>query len=61
MVTRNLKKAGGLLLVLSALASTALAFPGSFGVPEIDPGSMSSALALLFGGLMLFASGRSRK
>jgi len=46
----------GLALVMSALASPAHAAP----VPEIDPGSMGSALTLLIGGAMMLTS-RVRK
>lgn len=46
----------GLALVMSALASSAHAAP----VPEIDPGSMGSALTLLIGGAMMLTS-RVRK
>lgn len=45
------RKVVGLVLVFSAFGSTAFAF----GVPEIDPGSASSALGLLVGGLFLLA------
>ena len=47
---------GGLLL-LTALGSTAYAR----GVPEIDPGSIGSATALLAGGVLLLTSRRRRK
>jgi len=50
----------GLLLVLSACASIALAEQGAPpAVPEIDPSSMGSALALFAGGLLML-SGRRR-
>ncbi len=48
-------KSCGLLLVLTACASTAMAAPS---VPEIDPSSIGSALALLMGGLMMLTSRR---
>jgi hypothetical protein len=48
----------GLALLVAAMAATASAHPPE--APEIDPGSMSSALTLLIGGLMLVA-GRRRK
>lgn len=48
----------GLMLVLAATASMARAgFDNP--VPEIDPASMSSALALLAGGLLVYRSRRS--
>ena len=43
----------GLAMVLTALAGMAHA-GGPIGAPEIDPGSMGTALTLLFGGAMLF-------
>ena len=49
----------GLMLVLTALAATATA-GGPLPAPEIDPGSMGSALTLLLGGALLI-TGRSRK
>lgn len=46
----------GLMLVVAALAVTALAggppFPGQ--VPEIDPASIASAVTLLIGGMLMF-------
>jgi hypothetical protein len=48
----------GMALVLSALAASAQAGPP--GVPEIDPGSMGSALTLVIGGAMML-TGRARK
>ena len=50
--------AGGLLLAWTACASTAYATPM---IPEIDPGSMSSALTLLMGGLLVLAGRHRRK
>ena len=49
----------GLLLIVGATASSALAGVGPPPVPEIDPGSMASALALLAGGLLML-TGRRR-
>ena len=51
----------GLALVVMAMAPVAQAggAPGPISVPEIDPGSMGSALSLLIGGAFLLA-GRSR-
>jgi hypothetical protein len=45
-------KGCGLALVLAAVASPAQA---GFNSPEIDPGSMGSALALLSGGVLLLS------
>jgi hypothetical protein len=45
----------GLLLILSAASSIAMAVDI---VPEIDPGSLSTAIALLLGGTMLLKHGR---
>jgi hypothetical protein len=42
----------GLALIVMALAAAAHA-GGPFPTPEIDPGSMGSALTLLFGGAIL--------
>ena len=48
----------GLLLVLAATADTARAdFPNP--VPEIGPGSLPAALALLAGGLLIYRSRRN--
>ncbi len=55
---RTVRTGLGLALVLSALAGTAHAIP--LPGPEIDPGSMASALTLLIGGAFLI-TGRSRK
>jgi hypothetical protein len=52
----------GVLLVVSSIAGSASAIPPpppGAGVPEIDPVSMSSALTLLVGGLLI-AAGRRR-
>jgi hypothetical protein len=46
----------GFTLVLAALSGVAHA-----SVPELDPGSMSSGLALLCGGLFLISGRRARK
>lgn len=53
------RKAFGLALVVAAMSGVALAVdPGD--VPEMDPGSVASAMTLLTGGL-LWASGRRRR
>src|SRR5579871_4641012 len=46
------RKAGGLLLVLTAVATPASA---QCMVPEVDPGSLSSAVVLLVGGALILA------
>jgi hypothetical protein len=51
-----LATASAVALVLAALASQALAGgapPPGGGVPEVDPGSLSSALTLLAGGVLV--------
>lgn len=53
----------GLAMMLSAVAAPAQAgggLPTPPGAPEIDPGSMGSALTLLIGGMLLL-TGKSRK
>ena len=53
----------GLALVLTAVVGAAYAGggpPPAPGVPEIDPGSMGSALTLLIGGAFLL-TGKARK
>lgn len=49
------RQACGLALVLAACSGTAFASPPPLGAPEIDPGSMGSAVALLTGGILLVA------
>jgi hypothetical protein len=53
----SLMACGG-LLVLTALGSAAYA---SIVGPEIDPGTLSSAMTLLVGGVLLLTSRRGRK
>jgi hypothetical protein len=50
-VLRTVRQSAGFLLVATALPGTAAAAVG----PEIDPGSASSALVLLQGGMLLLA------
>jgi uncharacterized membrane protein YphA (DoxX/SURF4 family) len=50
----------GLALVVAALGGSAHAGGPIIATPEIDPGSMGSALTLLIGGAFLL-TGRSRK
>jgi hypothetical protein len=52
-----LRRACGLLLVWSAVASPAFAFQR---IPEIDPGAMTSALTLLVGGVLLLTDRRRK-
>lgn len=58
-VTNVARMGLGLALVLGAIAATAQADP-PFDTPEIDPGSIGSAMTLLLGGAMLL-KGRLRK
>ncbi len=51
-LSRTARRSGGLALVVMAIAGTAHA-GGPISTPEIDPGSMGSALTLLLGGAML--------
>ncbi len=48
----------GLLLVLTAVASTAQAHGGPPGVPEIDLNSAAGTVALLAGGLLVLRGRR---
>lgn len=50
----------GLLLVLGALAGAVHAKGPAMTAPELDPGSLGSALTLLIGGAFLL-SGRARR
>ncbi len=50
------RKAGGLFLVLAAVASPVWADPPlRCNVPEIDPGALTSAVTLLVGGALVLA------
>ena len=61
LIATGCLRAGGLLLVLTALGSIAQAIPtGQPAVPEIDPGSMASALALLTGGMLMIRGWRRK-
>src|SRR5262249_20782592 len=57
-IVRGARQTCGLALVMSACAGTAAAFQPV--VPEIDPGSASSALCLLAGGVLLLTQ-RARR
>ena len=69
-IIRPLAKSAGLLTLVLGMSSMAVAKkpenPGSQGVgnphnaPEIDPGSMASAMTLLCGGVLILM-GRRRK
>ena len=61
-LARTARMGVGMALVLTALAGVVHAGsePPPLGTPEIDPGSMASALTLLMGGAFLI-TGRSRK
>jgi hypothetical protein len=52
------RKTIGFLLVFTAFGGTAFGF---HAIPEIDPGSASTALALVAGGLFLLTARFSRK
>ncbi len=58
---RYVRKACGLVVVLAAISSIAYAIPPPPSTPEIDPGSMLSALTLLSGGLLLITDRRKSK
>ena len=62
-ILRSARKAAGLALLLTAIAGTSHAgsAPPPCGVPEIDPSSAMSAVALLSGGLMVFTDRKARK
>ena len=49
----HIRQACGLLLVLAVVAGTAQAGGPIPSAPEIDPGSITSALALLTGGALM--------
>jgi len=60
-LARTARMGVGFALVLTALAGVVHAVPPEAVVtPEIDPGSMASALTLLMGGAILLTA-RSRK
>ena len=51
----------GLMLVLAAVAGTAYGVPRAPSVPEIDPGSVVSALTLMSGGLLVLQARMSSR
>jgi hypothetical protein len=61
-MARRLLRMGGSLLFIIVCASPLLAIPGApIPGPELDPGSMGSAIALLIGGLMILRDRRGQK
>jgi hypothetical protein len=56
----TLQTALGFLLVFGTLASPAAATP-PFPTPEIDPSSITGALTLLVGGMLMLTAGRRRR
>ena len=54
-----MSKLTGMLLLLAGVAMVAVANPGPPAAPEIDPGSCSTALALI-GGAWLVVRGRRK-
>lgn len=50
----------GLALIVAGISAAAMANPTPPAAPEIDPGTMSSALTLLVGGA-LWLTGKGRK
>ncbi len=58
-VVRGVCVAAGTLCLLAGVSSQALAFDAI--TPELDPGSMTSALMLLTGGLLILTGRRRRK
>jgi hypothetical protein len=60
LVARAAAKPCGLALILAALATPALAFDPE-PVPEIDPGSLGSALTLLIGGALILTNRLRRR
>jgi len=63
-LVRSTVQTGALLLVLTAVAGVAFAgdpIDGAHGVPEIDAGSLASALTLLSGGVLLLTDRLRRR
>ena len=64
MIRRTARKTAGLALVLAAISQAASAGAGpppTPSVPEIDAGSVLSAITLLSGGMMIIADRRRAK
>jgi hypothetical protein len=55
------QKSCGLMLIMAAIATPAFAGGMHCDVPEIDPGSVGSALALLTGGFLMITERFRRK
>ena len=51
----------GLMVSAGTASATTPALGGGGGVPEIDPGLVSSSLALLFGGVLILTDQCRRK
>jgi hypothetical protein len=58
VISRFAVKACGLALVVAACPTTAFAITAT---PEIDPGSMGSALALFTGGFLMLKDWRGKQ
>jgi hypothetical protein len=59
LASRFARKACGLALVFAACPAMAYAPPT--GTPEIDPGSIGNALALLTGGFLMLMDWRGKR
>jgi hypothetical protein len=59
-VLRAIAVGAGYVCLLAAMSAQARAFE-PVSVPEMDPGSMASALMLLSGGLLILTGRRGRK
>jgi hypothetical protein len=60
VLIRSLFSAAGFALVFAATAGTAGAVDTG-SVPELNPGSVASALTLLTAGVLMLTAGRRRK
>jgi hypothetical protein len=54
----NMRRIIGMALIMAATVAIALASSSSGGAPEIDPGSATSALALLAGAALMIRGRR---
>jgi hypothetical protein len=59
VLVRTVRLGIGFGLVLAALSASAMAIPPS--APEIDPGSMASAVALLTSGMLMLSERKRRR
>ena len=59
---KSLSKVFGFVLILASFSGVAWAIPGDTptSTPEIDPGSLTAALTLLSGGVMMLTSRRRK-